>query len=245
MLLTRSTCLLRAYILSASSRRTRLEVLQRGAHEGRPLARLHLRVQGMCVCLCVCMCTRMCGVHKASSERCVLLLPRHSAAPVAVAIATGGGLGYGAGAWGGLGLCGGRGSAAAAAVAAAAAAAYSAGGVSCGTTKTAVSTCHRTCKKLVIFQTEPSSSRVRPFLKSAVEPMHTDAPRLTCVLSREPGATNEEDASANESSIWSVRAADGALSRKGATPADDSHCYSRGQARRRPLLAARRRISLT
>ena len=71
MLLTRSTCLLRAYILSASSRRTRLEVLQRGAHEGRPLARLHLRVQGMCVCLCVCMCTCMCGVHKANWERCV------------------------------------------------------------------------------------------------------------------------------------------------------------------------------
>ena len=70
---------------------------------------------------------------------------------------------------------------------------------SCGTTKTAISTCHRTCKKLVIFQTEPSSSRVRPFLKSAVEPMHTDAPRLTCVLSREPGATNEEDASAKDS----------------------------------------------
>ena len=162
----------------------------------------------MCVCVCVCVCT--CGVHTASSERCVLLLPRHSAAPVAVAIATGGGLGYGAGAWGGLGLYGGRGSAAAAAVAVAAVAACSAGVVSCGTTKTAISTCHRTCKKLVIFQTAPSSSRVRPFLKSAVEPMHTDAPRLTCVLSREPGATNEEDASANESIIY--LSADGASS---------------------------------
>ena len=89
--------------------------------------------------------------------------------------------------------------AAAAAVAAAAAAACRTGVVSCGTTKTAISTCQRTCKKLVIFQTEPSSSRVRPFLKSAVEPMHTDAPRLTCVLSREPGATNEDDASAKDS----------------------------------------------
>ena len=179
-----------------------------------------VHVQGMCVCMCVGMCTCMCGVHKANSERCVLLLPRHSAAPVAVpiatgpvavAIATGGGLGYGAGAWGGLGHYGGRGSAAAAAVAAAAAAACSTGVVSCGTTKTAASTCQRTCKKLVIFQTEPSSSRVRPFLKSAVEPMHTDAPRLTCVLSREPG-TNEEDASAKDS-IWSERAAHGALFR--------------------------------
>lgn len=50
----------------------------------------------------------------------------------------------------------------------------------------------------MIFQTEFSSSRVRPFLKSAVEPMDTDAPRLTCVLSREPGATKEEDATAND-----------------------------------------------
>ena len=53
----------------------------------------------------------------------------------------------------------------------------------------------------MIFQTEFSSSRVRPFLKSAVEPMDTDAPRLTCVLSREPGATKEEDATANDNML--------------------------------------------
>ena len=62
MLLTRSTCLLRAYILSASSRRTRLEVLQRGAHEGRPLARLHLRACRACACACACACARACAV---------------------------------------------------------------------------------------------------------------------------------------------------------------------------------------
>ena len=94
--------------------------------------------------------------------------------------------------------------AAAAAVAAVAAAARSAGVVSCGTTKTAVWTCHRTCRKLVIFQTEFSSSRVRPFLKSAVEPMDTDAPRLTCVLSSEPGATKEQDATANDNIVLPV-----------------------------------------
>ena len=53
----------------------------------------------------------------------------------------------------------------------------------------------------MIFHTEFSSSRVRPFLKSAVEPMNTGAPRLVCVLSREHGETKAENATVNESTM--------------------------------------------
>ena len=51
-----------------------------------------------------------------------------------------------------------------------------------------------TWRKLMIFHTDPSSSIVMPFLKSAVEPMDTAELRLVCGGSRDCGDTKPERA---------------------------------------------------